>query len=88
MLAAARPDVAVFFTGPSGYYTWETEQQFPGMKQIDVEGYDRRALVRLTHEGLPQATFRSYHPNYLRQTKRWDLISAIGAEARRVLGTT
>ena len=85
VLKAAQADVVSFFTGPRGYYAYEMEQQFPGLEQIDVEGFDRRALVRLRHEALPAASFRSYHPNYLRRSKRWEIVAAIAAAARPLL---
>lgn len=88
ILAAAQPNVAVFFTGPSGHYEWEMKQQFPGLEQTDVDGFDRRTLVRLHHEALPSVSLRSYHPGHLVRAKRWDVVAALAAEARRVLGTT
>ena len=85
VLAAAQPDAVVFFTGPSGYYEWEVEQQFPGIERVPVDGQDTRALVRLEHEALPRASFRTYHPAYLQRRERWGLLDVLVEEARRAL---
>lgn len=82
VLAAAEPDVIIFLTGPSGYYRWEMEQQFPGIEEERVGDYGVREILRFRHDALPEATFRTYHPNYLRRTRRFDeLLGRVADEA-------
>lgn len=87
-LAAARPHVVLFLTGPSEHYAYETEQQFPGIEYVPVDGYDPRALVQLRHPDLPAASFRSYHPAYLQRSRRWGVVAVIADEARRQLAAS
>jgi len=57
-----RPDVVVFFTGP--YYDQRLMQTFNRLGFDKIEGYDEETLSRLTHNGLPKNSFRTYHPNW------------------------
>lgn len=70
ILRAARPDAAVFFTGPHAFYAWEMEQQFPGLMLEAVPGHSESALAAVRHPALPSSSFRSYHPNYLQRQGR------------------
>ncbi|PAP75090.1 hypothetical protein [Rubrivirga marina] len=76
-LDAARPHVIVFFVGPTEPYADEIECQFPGVEFEAVDGHGPRELVRLRHPALPAASFRSYHPNYLRRSGRWENVGRI-----------
>ena len=71
-LEILKPNVVVFFTGPTGYYTWELKQQFPGICIEGAHGYDTHILAKLNHDLLPEHTYRSYHPTALnrRSTKK------------------
>jgi hypothetical protein len=57
------PHVVVFHTGPS-YECW-LDEWFPGLAR---EG--DAWLARLTADGLPMRTFRTYHPRYLNYRSR------------------
>lgn len=85
ILEAADPQVVIFFTGPNRYYAYEMRQQFSGLALHEVEGYTPNALVRVAHPDLPAASFRSYHPTYLRRGKLWDNIAGIADAARAAL---
>lgn len=85
LLEITQPDAVVFLTGPSGYYRWEVQQQFDGITEHPVDGCPEKSLCRLSHPALPPATFRLYHPNYLRRSKQWPLVGRVIAEVRREL---
>jgi hypothetical protein len=65
----AEPDVVVFFTGP--LYDSNIELNFPGAKFEPIRGYEkrRRRLCRVVHKDLPDLSFRTYHPKFLRLNK-------------------
>lgn len=67
-LAILEPDAVVFFTGPQYDYTIKT--LFMDAKFINL--VPRTDAVHAL--GLPAATVRTDHPNYLRRTKRFDLV--------------
>ncbi|MBI5528462.1 MAG: hypothetical protein HY897_19185 [Deltaproteobacteria bacterium] len=58
-----KPDVVVFFTGH--YYDDAIARQFPGVEFQGIEGVGRAGLAKLSHESLPDLTFRTYHPGFL-----------------------
>lgn len=75
VLRAARPDVVVFLIGPSGYYRWEMGLQFPGIGEERIGDLGLREVLRFRHhDSLPESTFRTYHPAYLRRIKRFDVL--------------
>ena len=80
----ASPDVVVFFTGLR--YDEHIEKTFCGCHIEPVSGHCRRELAVLKHPGLPPATYRTYHPQYLRRGKKWHLIEEIACLAQEALG--
>lgn len=64
------PSVCLFLTGPD--FDTRVINIFKGVKYREVPGHKIRALARLDHPSLPSASFRSYHPNFLRQQKQED----------------
>ena len=71
-----KPDVVVFFTGPD--YDPRLLMTFPGLQMSPVI---ERALFVLEHEALPAHSYRTYHPNYLRRSKQWEILDRIIALA-------
>jgi hypothetical protein len=61
-----KPDVCIFFTGPS--FDWRIKNIFPDVEFKNIPEYSPRQLSQLQHPNLPILTFRSYHPNYLRRS--------------------
>ena len=59
------PEIVIFFTGPR--YDGRLLATFPG---AEIEPLTR-TIAKVTHEMLPQRTFRTYHPRYLRMSKQW-----------------
>jgi hypothetical protein len=60
-----KPDVVIFFTGPtrderlrSTFPDVVYEELFPG-------------VVQLRHSALPARSYRTYHPSYLKRSRRW-----------------
>ena len=75
------PQAVVFFTGPA--YEERLRSSFPG---VAAESLDEHHLSRLEHPGLPKASFRTYHPKYLRLSGRWRLLDRIADEIRASVG--
>jgi hypothetical protein len=71
-----KPDVVVFFTGPS--YDNRIKKTFSNITFENINGFNSKELVRLQHKDLPEKTFRTYHPKYLflslKNTGKYDLI--------------
>jgi hypothetical protein len=65
------PKAAVFFTGPN--YDKFLDVTFPGIVFEPISD----GIVRLDHVSLPQKTFRTYHPSYLRRSDKWDVLVQI-----------
>jgi len=60
------PDMVLFFTGPS--YDERLVSSLPGSSFESVSNYARRYLARISNPLLPENSFRTYHPNYLRRS--------------------
>ncbi len=65
-----RPDVLVFFTGPS--YDALLHTQFPEIKFEPLATFNERELAYVRHPDLPRRAVRLYHPAYLQRTRRFD----------------
>lgn len=70
-LSIAKPDICLFVTGPD--YDFVIERYFSGVQFVPLD-LPIRQFARLAHQGLPQHSYRFYHPNYLNRDKneRWD----------------
>ncbi len=62
-----QPDVVIFFSGPN--YDEHIQQSFIGSIFESIDGFTLREVSRINHELLPQHTYRTYHPKYLRLSK-------------------
>jgi len=71
----AAPKALVFFTGPT--YDRYIEAAFPGVRINEVAGYNKREIARVLHSLLPEASFRTYHPKYLRFRKQEHLVENV-----------
>lgn len=80
-LRIANPEVCLFVTGPD--FDCILRRYFPGLRfeQLPLAGartqLDERKFARLVHRRLPPNSYRTYHPNYLRQRKLWDQVFQI-----------
>lgn len=72
------PDAVVFFTGPTSKYDRLLRRTFDGAELSEVEP----SLHTVSHPALPEQSFRTYHPNYLQQRKRWDLVESVARQIR------
>ena len=70
-VAITQPDVVVFFTGP--WYDERLRATFPGVEYERINDF----VNRLSHDALPERTFRSYHPGYLRLSGNWPVIEEL-----------
>ena len=70
-LAITQPDIVVFFTGPG--YDERLRATFQGVEYERVDDF----VNRLSHDALPEQTFRSYHPGYLRRSGNWSVIEEL-----------
>lgn len=84
-LALAQPHVVVFFTGAP--LDWRIDEAHGDhVSFTSIGNRPQRELARVTGPGLPSLTYRTYHPNYLQQQKRWEVIGDLIADARRLAG--
>lgn len=59
-----KPKICIFFT--SHHFDWRIKNIFPEVEFIEIEGFSLKQFSRLKHRDLPNLTFRTYHPKYLR----------------------
>ncbi|HEX2256627.1 MAG TPA: hypothetical protein VHG92_08000 [Afifellaceae bacterium] len=72
---------AVFFTGPN--YDFYLKAAFPGIQFNQLRpDHGPRVLARLVHEALPRCAVRTYHPNYLRRSGQWQILTRIIEQIR------
>jgi len=72
-IEVARPDAAVFFTGPN--YDERLTTTFPDLHFKPHSNF----IARLVHPALPRSSFRTYHPNALQWQSGWHAIAEIAA---------
>jgi hypothetical protein len=79
-LRFARPDVIVFFSGPT--FDEHIRRIWPGAQFSAISPYSVRQLAYVRHRALPVRTFRTYHPRFLRPSGLWpSVMSTIRREA-------
>lgn len=61
-----KPKICILFTGPN--FDHRIINTFEGVEFSEAEGFTTRQLSQLKHKNLPELTFRTYHPNYLRRS--------------------
>jgi hypothetical protein len=61
-----KPDICMFFIGPTLHH--RVMKLFTGIEFIPVNGWKRNALTQLKHPLLPEKTYVTYHPAYLRRS--------------------
>jgi len=59
-----KPDICVFFTGPS--FDNRIKKAFNGVSFNKIDNWDKRQLTKLEHPLLPELTFKTHHPKSLR----------------------
>lgn len=59
-----KPDICVFFTGP--VFDYRLESIFSELAYIKIADFEIHQLCMLKHPNLPEHTYRTYHPRYLR----------------------
>lgn len=67
------PDVIVFFTGPR--YDERLRRTFPGAELNAVT----KEIAEVMHPSLPRRTLRTYHPSYLRRSRRWKVLDELAS---------
>ena len=80
-IAVAQPDAVVFFTGPR--YDDLLTSIFSGIR-FAASGFPERVFAKVIHPALPDRSFRTYHPKYLRIRKMWP---AVLSQLTRVCGS-
>jgi hypothetical protein len=68
-IATYRPEVVVFFTGPR--YDQRLLASFPGSVLEPAGPF----LSRVIHPDLPERSYRTYHPRYLRMSRNWGVVT-------------
>ncbi len=61
------PDTCMFFT--SHTFDNRLKKIFEGLEFIEVPTFDRKVLCKLKHNELPENSYRTYHPKFLRISK-------------------
>ncbi len=69
------PTSVLFLTGPQ--YDEVLRDEFPLASFERVPNQDARQVARVRHERLPAASFRTYHPGYLRRSGKWLLLKEL-----------
>jgi len=75
---ALQPHVCIFLTGPN--YDPILTSTFPGCVFTAANGYSKRALVKVIDRALPEQSFRTYHPKFLRMSGSWNYLDHIRTE--------
>lgn len=83
-----KPDAVVFFTGRSHYYNEALKFFFNGVQTHDAGVPAGQWIQRIEHDDLPVATFRTYHPGYLRRKKKGATINTLAALIKTTSRTT
>jgi hypothetical protein len=73
IINVTKPDAVVFLSGH--HYDAAIFEKFHGLKNSAV-GKDAKLLSKLSVSELPGATYRTYHPNFLRRGK-WAVLAQI-----------
>lgn len=63
-LEIVKPDICVLFT--SHTFDYRLKKIFAEIELISVPGFEKKVLCQLKHKDLPEHTYRTYHPKYLR----------------------
>jgi hypothetical protein len=74
-LNVLRPNGCIFFTGPD--YDSIIEAAFADVAFQQMDATPVRELARLQSASLPLYSYRTYHPSYLRQSRKWDHLAVI-----------
>jgi hypothetical protein len=75
-LMVLRPTACIFLTGPDEYDN-VLKAAFPQLEFKQIDDTPERELARLVHSDLPPKSYRTYHPNYLRQGQKWGYLEII-----------
>ncbi|MGB5866596.1 MAG: uracil-DNA glycosylase family protein, partial [Arcobacteraceae bacterium] len=70
------PDIIFFFTGPNKYDEF-IKKSLGEFSKLEVEGFNKRAFSKLEFKDININAYKTYHPNYLRRSKRKDIIQKI-----------
>jgi len=81
LINITNPHAVVFVCGHG--YDAILHHQFPDLR-IVPEGKDGKMPSRLESSLLPAATFRTYHPAYLRRDEQWGILAEIARLTRQV----
>lgn len=69
-LEIIKPDVCVFFT--SHTFDHRLKKIFAEIEFISIPGFEKKVLCKLKHKDLPEHSYRTYHPRYLRTSHNED----------------
>ena len=72
-ISLLKPHICLFFTGP--FYDSLLSAAFPNSKLIASGDFSERQLACVADDLLPEASFRTYHPNHLARARKWNFIN-------------
>lgn len=71
-----KPMAVIFVTGPN--YDAELRHSLPGADFSEFDSqYPVRTVARVKQAVLPITSFRIYHPNYLRRSRKWMILQRV-----------
>ncbi|MCR4801115.1 MAG: hypothetical protein K5860_11470 [Bacteroidales bacterium] len=70
-----KPDVVIFFTGP--YYDGDICKKIKDVEFLEVGNHSIREFSKLKSTILPEKSYRTYHPAYLRKSKQEYIIDEL-----------
>jgi hypothetical protein len=76
-VAVLKPDAVIFFTGPR--YHDALTSLFPDARLAEAGAPPGQWVQRVAHVQLPAASFRTYHPAYLRRKRQGAVIDTLAA---------
>jgi hypothetical protein len=68
-ISVIKPDICMFFTNRK--YDYRILELFPGIQMEPIEGLPYNHFVRLSHQSLPEYSFRTPHPKTIR-IQKWE----------------
>lgn len=71
-IQAVRPHICIFLTGPN--YDKRIKEIFKGVIFNEVKGFEKNQFAKLSHAIMPNETYRTYHPGYLRLSGKEDVV--------------
>jgi len=67
-ISILKPKICIFFT--SHTFDYRLKEIFSEVELLKVDGFTTKELCQLKHPNLPELSFRTYHPKFLRINRK------------------